>query len=152
MHYAVRFRREGSHWLAEFPDAPGCQTYAASRDELWAAATEALEGWLCAHMAHGNLPPEPRDRRGRRIFVDPRIAIAVLIRRARCRYGHTQVGLAKLAGLTQQRVAKLEDPRCNPSLRTVTRAFAALGLDVDFSVWERDYKSLRRRVSSRRHG
>src|SRR5258708_38571556 len=81
MFYIAHVSREGKHLLAEFPDAPGCQTFAASRDELRAAAKEALEGWLEAHLMSGQSPHRPRRKvaRGRRemaIRVRPGLSAA----------------------------------------------------------------------------
>jgi predicted RNase H-like HicB family nuclease len=57
MDYVANVHREGTQWVAEFPDAPGCQTFADSKEELRAAAQEALEGWLEAHLAARQVPP-----------------------------------------------------------------------------------------------
>ena len=50
MQFDAYIHREGKAWLAEFPDCPGCQTFADSRDALPGAAAEALEGWLESHL------------------------------------------------------------------------------------------------------
>jgi len=63
MDYAAYIHLEGKHRLAEFPDAPGCQTFASSADELRVAAQEALEGGLEARLVDGYAPPRPRVRR-----------------------------------------------------------------------------------------
>jgi hypothetical protein len=34
MHYTAIVRREGRHWLADFPDCPGCQTFSVSQTLL----------------------------------------------------------------------------------------------------------------------
>src|SRR5262252_1312669 len=59
MFYTAYVYAEGKRWLAEFPDAPGCQTFADSMDELRADAREALEGWLEVHLVKGKAPPRP---------------------------------------------------------------------------------------------
>ena len=46
----------------------------------------------------------------------------------------TQSALAKRMGVSQQQVAKLEDPDANPSLETLSRAFHALGAEVELTV------------------
>lgn len=38
--------REGPYWPIEFPEAPGCQTFAESLEELSVMAQDALDGWL----------------------------------------------------------------------------------------------------------
>ena len=62
MQYVATITREGKHWLAEFPDAPGCQTFAESEKGLRAMAQDALEGWLRAHLVSGDVPDRPRRR------------------------------------------------------------------------------------------
>lgn len=57
--YQAKVTREGKHWLAEFPDCPGCQTFAKSEAELRLMASEALDGWLSSHLADGETPPKP---------------------------------------------------------------------------------------------
>ena len=137
MQYAAFIYREGKHILAEFPDCPGCQTFAQSSDELASAATEALEGWLDAHLIDGQIPPRPVDRNtapaGRRlarIDVRPGLAAALSIRWARDDAGLSQAELGKRAKVSQQQIAKLEDPDENPTLATLERVGKALGLNV----------------------
>ena len=60
MEYIAYVSREDSHWLAEFPDAPGCQTFADSSEELRRMAEEALTGWLETHLLEGLTPAKPR--------------------------------------------------------------------------------------------
>jgi predicted RNase H-like HicB family nuclease/DNA-binding XRE family transcriptional regulator len=139
--YTALVSREGRHWLAEFPDCPGCQTFATSRQALVDAAQEALEGWLEAHLVDGQVPPEPRTRRrgatspgSLRVEVSPPLAVAVRIRQTRARLGLTQTELARRAGVSQQQIAKLERPGENPTVATLASVARALGcfLDVEF--------------------
>jgi predicted RNase H-like HicB family nuclease/DNA-binding XRE family transcriptional regulator len=139
MFYVAYIQREGKNYLAEFPDAPGCQTFAASEEGLWIAAHEALEGWLEAHLAsaRGQVPPRLQDRsrapRGRtiwRIPVNPRLASAIQLRWARADAGLTQAQLAGRANVSQQQIAKLEDPSQNATLETLSLVGAALGVVV----------------------
>jgi predicted RNase H-like HicB family nuclease/DNA-binding XRE family transcriptional regulator len=129
MRYVAKYTREGDRYLATFPDAPGCQTFADSLDELRVAAKEALEGWLEAHLVSGQVPPEPkRFSRGLSIEVDPALAVAIDLRRARHNAGLTQSALASRAGVSQQQIAKLERPGENPSIETLKKVAAAMGL------------------------
>jgi predicted RNase H-like HicB family nuclease/DNA-binding XRE family transcriptional regulator len=141
MYYAALIHREGKRWLAEFPDAPGCQTFADSHEKVRRAAKEALEGWLEAHLVGGEAPAKPRARHrapaGRKLLpvhVDPQLATAVHLRWARQEAGMTQAQLAKLVGVSQQQIAKLENPDENPTLRTVVKVFEALGLELAITV------------------
>jgi DNA-binding XRE family transcriptional regulator/predicted RNase H-like HicB family nuclease len=141
MHYDAFVRREGKHVLAEFPDCPGCQTFADGRDALAAAAQEALEGWLEGHLVGGKIPPRPRER-GRapagaklaRVPVRAGLAASLAVRWARSEEGLTQTELGRRAGVTQQQIAKLEDPDENPSLETLEKVAHALGRGVHVTI------------------
>ena len=139
MQYTARVTREGRHWLAEFVDAPGCQTFAGSRSELEAMATDALIGWLKAFLVTGDAPPAPRTRRVTgdvlRVVVPPALAVAIAIRWARLAANLTQGELAKRAHVSQQQIAKLERPDENPTIATLAKVADALNvrLDVGFS-------------------
>ena len=138
MHYVVHISREGKHWLAEFPDCPGCQTFAESGDELASAAREALEGWLEAHLVDGQIPPAPRAHRSApsgqkraEVSVRPGLAAALAIRWARRDAGLTQGQLGERARVSQQQIAKLENPDENPGLETLEKVARALGLELE---------------------
>ena len=156
MYYAAYISREGKHVLAEFPDCPGCQTFADSGDDIAAAAREALEGWLEAHLIDGQVPPRPVDRptapRGAkvaRVPVRAGLAAALQIRWARQDAGLSQKELGRLANVSQQQIAKLEDPDENPSLETLAKVGAALGLQVHIGFERVDEVSVPTRKSGR---
>lgn len=139
MIYTGIVSREGKHWLVEFPDAPGCQTFATSRTKLIAEAHDALVGWLEAHLETGRAPPVPKRRRPRievaralgdmiDVAVPPTVAIAIQIRWARLAKGLTQSDLAKRAHVSQQQIAKLERPGENPTVDTLAKVAAAAGM------------------------
>ncbi len=141
MEYIAYVSREGKHWLAEFPDCPGCQTFADSDKSVSAAAEEALEGWLESHLVDGEVPPEPRSRRRApggsklaRVRVNPALAIALQVRWERSKQGLTQGALAKRAGVAQQQIAKLERPGENPTIGTIAKIAKALGVNVDVAL------------------
>jgi HTH-type transcriptional regulator/antitoxin HigA len=54
MHYLAVITHEGDRTLAEFPDCPGCQTFADSDGDIGASAKDALEGWLESSIANGD--------------------------------------------------------------------------------------------------
>ena len=119
MEYIAKITHEDGAWLAEFPDCPGCQTFGDTKDEAIAMATEALEGWLETHLLHGDVPPRPTASRGVAIAVRPRLDIAIQIRWLRDSLGLTQAALAKRVGVSQQQIAKLENPDANPTISTL---------------------------------
>lgn len=67
---------------------------------------------------------------------------SALIKRARQTAGLSQAELARQAGMKQPEIARLESPRANPRLSTLTRVVAAtghnlsLGLDQDAGIDE----------------
>jgi predicted RNase H-like HicB family nuclease/DNA-binding phage protein len=133
MDYTATVSREGKHWLAEFPDCPGCQTFAPSRTALKKEAADALEGWLEAHLITGKAPPKPKRRAMPRrgdlsVRVPTSLAVALQVRWARLEKGLTQGQLAKLAKVSQQQIAKLEKPGENPTIATLTRVAEAAGM------------------------
>lgn len=159
MQYVTYISREGKHVLAEFPDCPGCQTFADSGDEIAAAAREALEGWLEAHLQDGQVPPRPVDRASApagkkvaRVSVRPGLAAALQIRWARQDAGLSQKALGDLASVSQQQIAKLENPDENPSLETLARVARALGLEVSVGFERPERVSAPPDVTAKRAG
>jgi antitoxin HicB len=136
MYYVAYISHEDDRVLAEFPDCPGCQTFAEDEQAIGEVAREALEGWLEAHLVDGQIPPRPRAHYGApygimaRISVRPGLAAALNIRWARHDAGLSQKALGELSGVSQQQIAKLEDPDENPSLETLEKVGRALGLQV----------------------
>jgi predicted RNase H-like HicB family nuclease len=85
MEYWARVTREGRFWLAEFPEAPGCQTFVEAKGDLREAAREAIEGWLKAELQGRRIPPRPRSHRGGewlRVHIDPQLGVKVALRQA----------------------------------------------------------------------
>ncbi|MCI0569875.1 MAG: type II toxin-antitoxin system HicB family antitoxin [Myxococcaceae bacterium] len=142
MRYAAVVSKEGKATLAEFPDAPGCQTFAQPGEDIAELAQEALEGWLEAHLVTGDVPPPPPKRAPRVgkgesvLWVDiaAKLALQVELRRARHEAGLTQSALAKRAGVSQQAIAKLENPDANPTIDTLEKVAKALGARLRVAV------------------
>lgn len=149
MHYYAHISREGKYVLADFPDCPGCQTFADNGDEIAEAAREALEGWLEAHLVDGQVPPRPvehtsapKGRKLARIGVRPGLTAALLVRWARQDAQLTQKQLGERAGVSQQQIAKLENPDENPTLETLEKVGKALGLQVTVGFGDPDRVSI----------
>ncbi len=134
MEYRARITKEGNKWLSSFPDCPGCQTFGRSKREAVSKGREALEGWLEAHLALGRVPPRPRARRGVLVSISPILSVVLQLRQARADRELSQAAVAKLAGITQQAIARLEHPDGNPTIATIEKVAAALGLHLDIEL------------------
>ena len=136
MQYHAKIEQEGRQWNAVFVDAPGCATCASSQKKVLAAAREALQGWLEAHLVDGRAPARPAaSARGTvAVEVDPQIAVAIALRWARQEAGLTQGQLASRIGISQQQVAKLERPEANPSVATLRKVAEALGVRLHLEL------------------
>ena len=137
LQYVAFVRKDGKHHLIEFPDAPGCQTFADRKADIYATAKEAIEGWLEAHLVSGQVPPWPKMHRTPRqgeervhIAVEPKLVLAVQFRRMRAERGWTQGDVAKRVGVSQQQIAKLEDPDANPTIETITKVAKAFDMNL----------------------
>jgi DNA-binding XRE family transcriptional regulator/predicted RNase H-like HicB family nuclease len=146
--YPCIVRREGRFITAEFPDCPGCQTFVERGETIEPMAAEALQGWLELSLSEREAPPRPtkaaRKLRGGRVIavpVPPRLSIKLTLRWARQDAGLSQAALAKLLGVTQQAIAKVEHPDANPTLDTLLRVATALGMSLSL---ERQRPSVRR--------
>src|SRR5438128_2026223 len=53
MQYVAVVKKEGNRRLVEFPDCPGCQTFAEAGEDPREVGRDALEGWLEAHLVRG---------------------------------------------------------------------------------------------------
>ena len=140
MQYPAMVTQEGGVFLIEFPDCPGCQTFARDEALVEARASEALEGWLEVNLEDGEAPPEPSARRRsprgaelRRIPVSSQLAAAIEIRWARRAARLSQSELGRRIGVSQQAIAKLERGG-NVSLETLDKVARGLGRSVELRL------------------
>jgi DNA-binding XRE family transcriptional regulator/predicted RNase H-like HicB family nuclease len=136
MEYAARITREGKWVLAEFPDCPGCQTFADPGQSIDELAQDALKGWLESHLKRDLAPPRPKRHRTRpgvqyhMIPVSASLAVRLELRWAREEAKLTQAQLAKVTGMTQQQVQRLESANANPTIATLERIARGLGRNL----------------------
>ena len=136
MEYRATLSKEGRRTLIAFEDCPGCVTFSDRSADVPARARDALEGWLEAHLVTGDVPPMPSRvaRKLRRaelaVRISPLLAVRLQIRWARRERSLSQGDLGKLLGVSRQQIALLEAPDGNPTIRTLERAAAALGLEL----------------------
>ena len=135
MQYTALFEREVKRTTIEFPDCPGCATFAEPDEDAVATAKEALEGWLEAHLIEGEAAPRPtfsgpvtRRAKAVRIAVDPALAARLQIRWARDDAGLSQAELAKRMGVPRQQVSRIESSDGNLTMATIDRVAKALGV------------------------
>jgi predicted RNase H-like HicB family nuclease/DNA-binding XRE family transcriptional regulator len=131
VEYRAKLTREGANWLIEFAGCPGCQTFGNSKAEALRMGQEALEGWIEAHLSAGQVPPRPKGKRGTLVDINSTLAMVLQLRWARADQGLSQTDVAKRARVSQQAIAKLENPDGNPTLGAIQKVAAALGLKLD---------------------
>ena len=138
MRYPAIITKEGKKTLANFPDCPGCQTESDPREDIAVQAVDALTGWLESHLLLGRVPPRASTRKpkGKVLWVEvpAGLAVKLLIRWARNEAGLTQAQLAKRAKVTQQMIAKLENPNYNPTLEALEKGASALGARLEVNL------------------
>jgi predicted transcriptional regulator len=81
-------------------------------------------------------------RRGERVLwveIPLRLAVKLVVRWARQDAGLTQARLAKLAGVSQPVIAKLEAPDSNPTVETLDRVFSVLKVSPEFGMPRHDH-------------
>jgi DNA-binding XRE family transcriptional regulator/predicted RNase H-like HicB family nuclease len=136
LQYVAYVRKEGRRHLIEFPDAPGCQTFADCEADIYSNAKEAIEGWIEGHLVeemdlpHMHRPPKASERRIP-ITISPKLVLLALqFRSMRSERGWSQTEIAKRVGVSQQQIAKLEDPDANPTIETIMKVARAFDMDL----------------------
>lgn len=135
MQFHAIVRRDGRYYTVEFVDAPGCQTFGASKAEAEAMAQDAVEGWIEAHLVSGIAFQKTKSVRRRlptgaywlTVTIPIKIAVRATLMMERLRLGLSQADLARRMGITRQAYQQLESPDANLRLDTLSRAFGALG-------------------------
>lgn len=141
MEYVARLGRDARQTLIDFPDCPGCQTFADPHESVETIARDALEGWLEAGLEHGDSPPRPtstaRGRNRLAVRINPTLAVRLQLRWARLERGLSQSDLASLVGVSRQQISLLESPDANLTLSTLLKVASALEMDLEIELQSR---------------
>ena len=120
MKYNCKIKKQGSLYIAEFPDMPNVQTCGKTKKEALEMAKDALEGCLAVSLDENLEIPTPSYSQGEPIEVSAKVAFAIELRIARGT--QSQSAVAKKAGMTYQQYQRLENPKkTNPTLETLEK-------------------------------
>lgn len=137
MIYHFKIHREGKGYWAECIELDGCVTQADTMDELRDNMHEALNLHLSEPENSKVVFPFPKkrvsDREVHLVKVDPKVALAMVIRQMRVRRGLKQIDMMRLLGFKNlYSYQRLESGDANPELLTLARIkeeFPELKLD-----------------------
>jgi antitoxin HicB len=134
--YPVKIVKEGSAFLAQFPDVLIAHTFGGTKEECLRNAVDALETAFIALMSDRSEIPEPsRIKRGMDIVTLPALAEAkVSLYRQMLAVGMRKAELARRLGWHKPQVDRLLDLRHDSRLDQIERAFAALGKRVRIAI------------------
>jgi antitoxin HicB len=131
--YHCTIEKEGSEYIAQFPDMPNIVTCGFSHEEALVMAKEALDGVLAADMAQGLEAPPPAFDGGYPVAVANHIAIALQLRALRGSQSQTEI--ARKLGLSYQAYQRLENPkRANPTIKTLERIAGVFGKELTVTI------------------
>jgi antitoxin HicB len=133
MFYNCTIEKEGTEYIAQFPDMPNIVTCGWNTEEALAMAKEALDGVLAADISQGLEVPPPVFADGYPVPVANHISIALQLRALRGSQSQTEI--AKKLGLSYQAYQRLENPkRANPTLKTLEKIAGAFGKELSVSI------------------
>jgi antitoxin HicB len=134
--YPVQIAKEGSAFVAHFPDVPFAHTFGDTKDECLRNALDALETAFIALMSDRTRIPEPsRMRRGMDFVILPALAEAkVALYREMLAVDMRKAELARRLGWHKPQVDRLLDLRHDSRLDQIEQAFAALGKRVTIAI------------------
>lgn len=126
MVYYCNIEKNDDKYVVEFPDLPNVKTFGFSLEDAKRMAKEALEGTLEVDLDFMLGIPEPKYTDGYPIEINPRIAFALTLRKARG--SKTQQEIASALGMTYQQYQRLENPKkTNPTISTIHKLEQTLG-------------------------
>ena len=126
MIYNCNIEQIDDKYVVVFPDLPNVKTFGSSIEEAQIMAKEALEGVLEVDLDFMLNIPDPEFKGGYPIEINPRIAFAINLRKARG--ARTQQEVASALGMTYQQYQRLENPKkTNPTISTIYKLEKTLG-------------------------
>lgn len=126
MTYNCDITLQDNWYIPKFPDMTNVLTCAETKEGALEMAKDALNGVLEVDLEHELPIPEPSYRGGHPVEVEPRIALAINLRKARA--SRSQKEIAALVGISRRQYRKLEtSQKSNPTLDTLCRLQKALG-------------------------
>lgn len=137
MQYHFRINREPNGYWAQCLELDGCSTEGNTVDELERNAKEALDLYLQEPEDSSLTLPLPDESDGREenviaVAVDPRMALAVLLRHYRGEHHYTQKQMAQRLNMNNlysyQRLERRSNPRLE-TLQKLKRVFPDLSID-----------------------
>lgn len=141
--YPIRVKwntEDGVFHVQGLPPLTGVITYGDTLEDALENAREALTGILGSMLDRGDNIPNPADpsrimKEGIYwIDPDPKVAIPILVRKARLESGMTLEELAGKAGVTYQQIQKWERSGTNPTISSLQKVFRAMGKNLDLEV------------------
>ena len=131
MNYNFKVHKEKKGYWAQCIELPGCITEANSLKALQKNMEKALNLYIQEPEESKDLAPlpDPSIRQSASIMavaVEPQFAFAFLVRYYRIKHGFTQEQTAKKMGFPNlYSYQRLENKRCNPSLKTMAKPKAS---------------------------
>jgi predicted RNase H-like HicB family nuclease len=130
MVYYSTITKQGSKFIATFPDFPAVITLSSSHEKALASAKETLESWLIRELSHGNTVSEPVFKKGNPVKIANNISIAIQLRNIRG--NQTMREVAEKIGFKYQAYQRLENPKgVSPTLKTLEKIAAAYGRELN---------------------
>ncbi len=146
VHFDANISRHGGKTsLVTFPDLPelGQLSLTSSLGAIVDDVTAALGAFLVLALEERRAVPRPTPQEAQPgatllpVWVAPSVAVALQLRWARTDREWSQAHLAKVVGVPQQQIARLEMPHGNPTVETISKVARALGLDVGVTLEKR---------------
>jgi predicted RNase H-like HicB family nuclease/DNA-binding phage protein len=130
MTYYCTITKAGNKFISTFPDFPAVIALSSSHEKALVSAKETLESWLLRELSHGNVIPEPVNRKGNAIKISNDISIAIQLRNIRG--DQTMRAVAEKIGFKYQAYQRLENPKgTSPTLKTLEKIAAAYGRELN---------------------